>query len=173
MFLEQNRNFPKRRLVRSRSVFLSSARLDSLVVIKKAVLRTCSDLSTWKHTCFLLKRRVTFWLRYFSNATFGTLALSSCVWDVFRYGILKKKQLLVFSETWSPSFYFVCNCFDDFRKNLPKNIGRFHRKQNTKFPKRRLVHSKNIFLSGALLFSLVVTKENCIENFFRSLYLEK
>ena len=55
--------------------FLSSARLDSLVAIKKAVLRTCWDLSTWNNTCFLFKCKVTFWLRYFSNATFGTLAL--------------------------------------------------------------------------------------------------
>ena len=29
----------------------------------------------------------------------------------------------------------VCNHFDDFRTNLPKNIGPFHRKQNTNFPK--------------------------------------
>ena len=75
LFLEQNRNFPKRRLVRSRNVSLSSARLDSLVVNKKSALRTCWDLSTWNNTCFLFKCRVTFWLRYFSNATFGTLAL--------------------------------------------------------------------------------------------------
>ena len=43
---------------------LSSAGLDSLVVNKKAVLRTSSDLSTWKNTCFLLfKCTVKFWLR--------------------------------------------------------------------------------------------------------------
>ena len=70
-----------------------------------------------------------------------------------------KKQLLIFSETWSPSFCIVCNCFDDFRTNLPKNVGQFHRKQNTKFPKRRWVRSKNVCLSSALLFSLVVTKK--------------
>ena len=75
LFHEQNRNFPKRRWVRSRNVSLSSARLDSLVVKKKAALRTCWDLSTWNNTCFLFKCRVTFWLRYFSNATFGTSAL--------------------------------------------------------------------------------------------------
>ena len=48
-----------------------------------------------------------------------------------------KKQLLINSETWSSSFRIVCNCFVDFRTKLPKNFGRFHRKQNTKFPKRR------------------------------------
>ena len=84
-----------------------------------------------------------------------------------------EKQLLIFSETWSPSFCIVRNCFDDFRTNLPKKIGRFHRKQNTKFPKRRRVRSKNNFLSAALLFSLVVTKKICFENFLRSLYLEQ
>ena len=73
-----------------------------------------------------------------------------------------KKQLLIFSETWSSSFCIVCNCFDDFRINLPKNIGRFHRKQNTIFPKRRWVRSKNVFLSAALLYSLVVTKKNVL-----------
>ena len=75
LFLEQNRNFPKRRGVRSREAFLGSARLDSLVVNKEVLLRTCWDLSTWNNTCFLFKWRVTFWLQYFSNAMFGTLAL--------------------------------------------------------------------------------------------------
>ena len=74
LFLEQNRNFPKRRWLRSKNIILSSARLNSLVVNKKAVLRTWWDLSTWNNTCFLFKCRVTFRLRYFSNATFGTLA---------------------------------------------------------------------------------------------------
>ena len=56
-----------------------------------------------------------------------------------------EQRLLIFLETWSPSFCIVCNSFDDFRTNLPKNIGRFHRKQNTKFPKRCWVRSKNVF----------------------------
>ena len=84
-----------------------------------------------------------------------------------------KKQLLIYSETWSSSFCIVCNCFDDFRTNLPKNFGHFQRKQNTKFPKRRLVRSKIVCLSSALLFSLVVTKKTCFDNFLRSLYLEQ
>ena len=70
-----------------------------------------------------------------------------------------KKQLLIFSETWSPSFCFVYNCFDDFRTNLPKKIGRFHRKGNTNFSKWRWVRSKTVCLSSALLFSLVLTKK--------------
>ena len=46
-----------------------------------------------------------------------------------------KKQLLIFSETWSPSFFIVCNCFDDFRTNLPKISGQFHRSKTQNFQK--------------------------------------
>ena len=84
---------------------------------------------------------------------------TSCVWDVLWYRILIKKQLLIFSETWSSSFWIVCNCYDVFRTNLPKNNGQSHRKENIKFPKWRWVRSKNVCLSSALLFSLVVTKK--------------
>ena len=123
MFLEQNKNFPRRRLVRSRNVFLTSAQLDFLVVNKKTVLRTCWDLSTWDKTCFLFKLQSHVLAALFSpNATFGTLTLSSCVWDVLRYRILKR-ELLIFSETCSPSFCILCKCFDDFRTNLPKVMG--------------------------------------------------
>ena len=83
---------------------------------------------------------------------------TSCVWDVLRYRILRKKQLLIFSETWSSSFWIVCNCFDDFRTNRPKSNGRSHRNENTNFAKWRWVRSKNVCLSSALLFSLVLTK---------------
>ena len=72
---KENTSFPKWRGVRSTNVCLSSALLSSLVVTKKNVLKTSWGLSTWNNTCFLFKCRVTFWLRYFSNATFGTLAL--------------------------------------------------------------------------------------------------
>ena len=75
LFLEQNRNFPKRRWVRSINVFLSSAGLVSLVVTKKNVLRTSWGLSIWNNTCFLFKCRVTFRLRQFAKVRFGTLAL--------------------------------------------------------------------------------------------------
>ena len=84
---------------------------------------------------------------------------TSCIWDVLRYRILRKKQLLIFSETWSSSFWIVCNCFDDFRTNRPKSNGRSHRKENTNFAKWHWVRSKNICSSSALLFSLVVTNK--------------
>ena len=96
MFLEQNRNFPKRRWVRSKNVCLSSAGLVSLVVTKKSVLRTSSDLSTWNNTCFLFKCRVTFRLRQTSKATFGTLA---------RY--ILRLRCLVLSNTYKNSFCFL------------------------------------------------------------------
>ena len=74
LFPKQHRNFPKRRWVRSKKVFLSSAGLVSLVVLKKPILRTSSDLFIWNNTCFSFKCRVTFGLRQTSKATFGTLA---------------------------------------------------------------------------------------------------
>ena len=94
--LEQNRNFPKRRGVRSKNVFSSSGGLDSLVVNEKAVLRTCWDLSTWNNTCFLFNCGVTFRLRYFPpNATFGTLAL-----------YILRLRCLAIPNTWKNSFWF-------------------------------------------------------------------
>ena len=66
----------------------------------------------------------------------------------------------------------MCNCLDDFRPNLPKNNGRFHRKENTNFPKRRLVRSKNVCLNSALLFPLAVTTE-IVSSPSLYLYLEK
>ena len=96
MFLEQNRNFPKRRWVRSRNVFLSSGGLVASVVTEEAVLRTSSDLSTWKYTCFLFKCRVTFRLRQTSKATFGTLAL-----------YILRLRCLVISKTYKNSFCFL------------------------------------------------------------------
>ena len=120
-------------------------------------MRTCWDLSTWNNTCFLFKCRVTFWLRYFSDATFGTLALYILRLRCLAIPNTYKNSFLFFSETWSSSFCIVCNCFDDFRLNLPKNIERFHRTENPNFPKRRWVRSKNVCLSSALLFSVAVT----------------
>ena len=99
----------------------------------------------------------------FGRASFRTLRLvlwlfTSCVWDVLRYRIHRKKQLLIFSETWTSSFWIVCNCFDDILTSRPKNYGRSHRKENTNFAKWRWIRSKNVCLSFALLFSLVLTK---------------
>ena len=63
-------NFPKRRWLHPKNVFLSSGGLLALVLTKKAVLRTSSDLSTWNNTCFMFKCRVTFGLRWLSKAAF-------------------------------------------------------------------------------------------------------
>ena len=83
-----------------------------------------------------------------------------------------EKQLLIFLETWSSSFCIVCNCFDDFRTNLPKNFWRFHRKENTNFSKRRRVRSKIVFLSSAGVFRLVVTKKSVLRT-SSDLYLKQ
>ena len=59
-------------------------------------MRTCWDLSTWNNTCFLLKSRNRFWLRYFfPNATFGALALY----------ILRLRCIAV-PNTYKNSFWF-------------------------------------------------------------------
>ena len=79
---------------------------------------------------------------------------------------LEKKQLLIFSETWSLSFCIVCNCLDDFPTNFPKNFGRSHRKKNTNFPKWRWIQSKKVYLSSALLFSLVVTQKYVLRTYW-------
>ena len=156
---KENTNFPKRRLVRSKNVSLSSALLFSVAVTTKIVLRPSWGLSTWNNTCFLFKCRVTFWLRLFSDATFGTLALYILRLRCLAIPNTYKNSFWFFSETWSSSFRIVCNCFDGFRPNLPKNIGRSHRKKNTNFVKWRWVPSKNVCLRSALLFSLVATKK--------------
>ena len=93
-----NTNFSKWRWVRSKIVCLSSALLFSLVITKKYVLRNSWGISARSNTCFLFKCRVTFHLRYFLNATFATLALSSCVWDVLRYRILKKTAFVSWAK---------------------------------------------------------------------------
>ena len=121
-----------------------------LVITKNYVLRTSWCLSTWNYTGLLFKCRVTFRLRQTSKATFGTLALYTA-FEISCDTQYLKQQLFIFSETWAPSFCIVCNCFDDFRTNLPKNNGRSHRKENTNIPKRRWVRSKNVCLSYALL----------------------
>ena len=159
LFLEQNRHFPKRRWVRSRNGFLSSGGLVASVVNKKmfwelpqislfGTIRVFCSNAESRFGCARLRRlRSVFWL------------FTSSVWDVLRSRKLRKKQLLIFSETSSSSFWIVCNCFDDFPTNRPKNIGRSHRKENTNFPKRRGVLSKFVCLNSAFVFSLVVTRK--------------
>ena len=70
-----------------------------------------------------------------------------------------KKQLLIFSETWSPSFCIVCNCFDDFRTNLPKNIGRFQRSKTQNFQKDvKYVPKKSFWALVGLILWLYIKK---------------
>ena len=72
---------------------------------KTAVLTTCWDLSPWNNTCLLFKWRVPFRLRYFSNATFRTLALH-----------IPRLRCLAIPNTYKNSFWF-------FRKRgLPRFV---------------------------------------------------
>ena len=72
------------------------------------------------------------------------------------------------------SFVFFCvQLFWWFWHKPSEKYWAISPKAKHKISKRRWVRSKNVFLSAALLFSLVVTKENCFENFLRSLYVEQ
>ena len=86
-----------------------------------------------------------------------------------------KNSFWFFSETWSSSFCIVCNCFDDFRPNLLKNIGQFHRKENSIFQNDFVCvprFQKCLFeLSFAFFFGC--NYKNCFEIFLRTLYLEQ
>ena len=93
---KENTNFPKRRLVRSKNVCLSSALLFSLAITTKVVLKLSWDLSTWNNTCLLFKCRVTFRLRQFSKATFGTLAV-----------YILRLRCLGISNTYKNNFCFL------------------------------------------------------------------
>ena len=121
-------------------------------------MRTSWGLSIWKNTWFLFKCRVTFRPRQFSKARFGTpalfilglrcLAIPNTYKNSFRFSF-RKRGLRRFVLYAIVLMFFVRT----FQKN-----GRSHRTENTNFPKRRWARSKKVFLSSALLFSLVVRK---------------
>ena len=96
LFIEQNRNFPKRRWLRSRNVFLSSARLDSLVVNRKSCFENFLRSLYLEQYVFSFKCRVTFRMRQTSKATFGTLAL-----------YILRLRCLVISNTYKNTFCFI------------------------------------------------------------------
>ena len=105
--------------------------------------------------CWVLPALVSGGYVWYFSSLHSAFELSLDIEDLY-------KQLLIFSETWSSSICIVRNCFDDVRPNLPKNIGRFHRTENTNFPERRWVRSKDVCLSSALLFSLAVTTKTVL-----------
>ena len=134
-------------------VFLSSARLDSLVVTKKAVLRTCWDLSTWNNTCFLFKCRVKFWLGWLSEATFGTLVFLRRVCDISYHA----KKTVHFLEMWSLSFW---KCTIVLMVTVQSFLKRWKGwpmppKPRHKLSQMSLSPSKNIALSCARSVSLL------------------
>ena len=160
LFLEQNRNFPKRRWVRSKIVRLSSALRFSLVVTKKSVLGTSSDLSPWNNTCFLFKCRVMFGLRWLSKAAFDN-GFESCIWDI-QYQLLKKQFWLVGNVV-----FVILDCVHSFWRFLYKylkNVGQCHQNQLTFLLKWRWGRPKAFALSCAWLVSLVVNEKAVVRS---------
>ena len=149
-------------LTRWAPVFWKVATCQSTILFSASKLHMCSFFRTyeaWIITYFCSTAVSGFACKCYRKLRFVLWLFTSCVWDVMRYWILLITTAFDFLETWSSSFWNVCNRFDDFRTNLPKKIGLFHRKENTNFPKWRWVRSKNVFLSSALLFSSVVAKK--------------
>ena len=56
--------------------------------LKKIVLRTSSDLSTWNNTCFCSNAESRFGCASLRKLRWVLLLFTSCVWDVLRYRIL-------------------------------------------------------------------------------------
>ena len=78
----------------------------SWVVTKKRCSENLWGVSTWSNPCFLFKCRVTFWLRQFSKATFGTLAL-----------YILRLRCLAISNTYINSFCFLSKT-ETFRNDV-------------------------------------------------------
>ena len=125
-----------------------------------------------KHTCFLFKCRLRFRLRFFSNATFGTLALY----------ILRLKCLAI-PNTSKNSFWFfrkrglhrfllhaivLLICVQTF----PKILGDF---TETKTPTFQIdfEYVPKLSVWALLCFLLWWQPKKCFDNFLRSLYLEQ
>ena len=141
MFLEQNRSFPNWRWVRSKKVFLSSARLDFLVVTKKAVLRICWDLSTWNNTCFCSNAESSFgWAGYQRLRLvlwfFYVMFLTSHTMPNKKESVFRKCGLCRFGSV--QSFWWFP--YKPFWKG--EKVGRCHQNQYTNFLKCRWVRPK-------------------------------
>ena len=113
VFLEQNRNFPKRHWVRSKIVFLSSGGLVSLVL----TIKTCFENFLRSR---YLKQYVFFVQMQSRLGCVGCrklrliMGFKSCIWDI-QYQLLKKHVL--FLETWFLSFWIVYILFEGFCTN--------------------------------------------------------
>ena len=102
---KESTNFAKRRWVRFKIVFLSSALLFALVVVKKYVLRTSWGLCLEKYVFFVqMQSQVS--AAQFPKVRFGTLALY-----ILRF------RCLVMSNTYKNSFCF-CSKTETFQNNV-------------------------------------------------------
>ena len=157
--LEQNRNFPKRRWVRSRNGFLSSGGLVASVVTKKLFweLPQISLSGTKRVFCSNAESR-------FSCASFPTPRLvlwlfTSCVWDVLRYRILKKTAFDFFWGTWSALFWIVYILLKVSLQIFENSRAQCHQNQLTFLLKWRWGQPKVFALSCAWLVFLVVNEK--------------
>ena len=110
-------------------------------------------------------------------ASFRTLRLvlwlfTSCVWDVLRYRILKKTAFDFFGNVVSVILYCV-QVFWWISHKPSEKYWAISPKAKHKNSKKTLSTFQNCLFEGCSAFSLVVTEENCFENFLRSLYVEQ
>ena len=133
LFLEQNRNFPKRLWVRSKNVFLSSAGLVPLVVTKKSVLRTSSVPSTWNNTCFCSNAESRFGYARLRRLRLVLWLFTSCVWDVLRYRLLIKTAFDFFKKRSLRRFVLCAVGFMTFVQTFRKILGDFTKRKTQTF----------------------------------------
>ena len=132
-FLEQTRNFPNWRWVRSRNVCLSSALLFALVVTKKYVLRTswvslleilrvfCSNAESGFGCASSRRLRLVLWL------------FTSCVRDVLWYRILIKVAFDFFRKRGLRRFVLCAKVLMSFVRTCRKKLGDFTDRKTQSF----------------------------------------
>ena len=154
MFLEQNINFPKRHWVRSRNVFLSSARLDFLVVNK----RSCFE--NFLRSLYL-KQYVFFVQMQSRSGCAGCrklrliMGFKSCIWDI-QYQLFKRR-FFIFWKRGLRRFVLCAIVLMIFVQTFLKRWKGWPMppKPRHKLSKMSLSPSKNIALSCTRLVSLL------------------
>ena len=160
MFLEQNRNFPKRNWVRSKIVFLSSAGLFSLVVTKKNLFWELAQISLHETIrVFCSNAESRFGCPFFRTLRSVLWLFTSCVWDVLRYRILVETAFDFFGNVVFVVLYCM-QWFWWFSYKPSEKFWAISPKEKHQLSKMTLsTFQKCLFVSSALLFSLVVTKK--------------
>ena len=126
----------------------------------KTASGTSSDLSTWNNTCFLFKRRVTFELRWLSEAAFDDGFYVVYLRLTVQSTNFKKKQFFIFWKRGLRRFG-LCTFFLKVSVQFFENVGQCHQNQLTFLLKWHWGRPKVFTLSCAWLISLVVN-EKCV-----------